>query len=1336
MKAKFITVLVLGGLFVTASKTCACIRPPVANLTVDPEYVRTDVNVTCDGSASYDPDGSITKYEWDFYWDPNTAFDCDCYETSQHQTCDNDDLFDGKTIYQYDTAGVYKVILRVTNNDGITDLSPIRTVYVYEDNTPLYVDENTTCTEECDGSTWAKAFTYLQDALAVAQPTDKIWVAEGTYYPDQNSTYPNGSGLPEETFQLVHYVQIYGGFPTGGGNWESRDPKAFETVLGGDLQDDDGPDFTNRDDNSYNVVTGADNAILDGFTITSGNANGSFPDNLGGGIYCKGVSPTVSNCVIRDNWSNYFGGGMGNYNGSHPTVTNCFFIDNKSVDGAGMGNMNSSHPTLTNCVFSGNYATRHGGGIRNISSASVTLINCTFSKNHAGSRGGGLDDGIANSPVTNCIFWGNTASYGKQIMWSPVVKYSCIQDEDPYADPIPFGGAANGNTDDDPKFVDADDPAGSDGIFGTLDDGLRLMAESPCIDTGDNNAVPAGITTDIKGDDRINGIVDMGAYEYIAQNVFYVDKDAEGNNDGTSWDDAFTDLQDALASSGEEIWVAEGIYKPGISRSSTFQLVEGVGLYGGFASTEAVRNHRDWVAHETTLSGDIGTPGVDTDNSYHVVTGEDGAIIDGFTITGGNADGSGNNCYGGGMYNSSSSPTVANCIFSDNTADYDGGGMYNYYSSATVINCIFRDNTAINSNGGGMYNYSYNYYSSPTVVNCIFSDNTAYYDGGGMCNYASSATTTNCIFSNNTAGSNGGGMYNYYEPSTVVNCSFSGNYASNDGGGISNWYAGGTLIRNCILWGNGDEISNGAPATIRISYCDINGCGGSTGWDTNFGADDGGNIDTDPCFVDVDYNNFHLDPNHSVCIDAGFPLYDYSNEPSPDGNRINMGAYGNTSEAAITIDEDDDGLPDAWQRYHWSDYDPNDPDPNHDRNHDFDDDGFSNWVEYLFGYDPNGFTEKPLDLVLDDLGPLSSTVFTISQFDPVKGEAFTINYLLNMNADVNISFINTDTAETVKTISNTVTAGLIQAVWDGTGDDGWIVERYFYDVNIDADDGDYTWTSLDGETSHDPNLFVPFGLANYFEYDYNVDSNDFDPHKNIPAKIECRITYPNSAPPPPSPHQWWTRSIDIVKVGHSADYFEGNDDDRIYHLVKDRLLEPGWNTFYWYGRWGDDVNDPNAGPDHKICKEPFDVYFDVGGNVTSGVVLVYYEEPISNLRCNPYRILPIIDEVTTITYDLSCNANVTIDIYDPDGSYFGTLLKDEPQTAGLKKVVWYGKEDGISSDPETNYDPNLRYIDDEGVYLTEHDPNMRYITDEGVYRIEVGIDDVNEMLEGAITVYK
>jgi len=199
----------------------------------------------------------------------------------------------------------------------------------------IYVDAGATGVN--NGLTWPGAYRFLQDGLSAADSDDQIWVAGGVYGPDRDSAHPDGSGERDATFQLKNGVAIYGGFPPGGGEWAARDILAYPTVLSGDLNENDGPDFSNNDENSYHVVTGSGTdatAILDGFTIMAGNANHSYNN-----------SPPFDLGI-------HYGGGMVNSYGS-PTLANCTFAGNTSDHGGGMANYSSS-PMLEDCVFAGN----------------------------------------------------------------------------------------------------------------------------------------------------------------------------------------------------------------------------------------------------------------------------------------------------------------------------------------------------------------------------------------------------------------------------------------------------------------------------------------------------------------------------------------------------------------------------------------------------------------------------------------------------------------------------------------------------------------------------------------------------------------------------------------------------------------------------------------------------------------------------------------------------------------------------------------------------------------------------------------------------------------------
>ncbi len=445
--------------------------------------------------------------------------------------------------------------------------------------------------------------------------------------------------------------------------------------------------------------------------------------------------------------------------------------------------------------------------------------------------------------------------------------------------------------------------------------------------------------------------------------TIYVDDDANGANDandGSSWADAYWCLQDALADaqSGDEIRVAQGTYRPneGLKavpefnwRTATFQLINGVAIKGGYAGFgETDPDARDIEAYRTILSGDLnGNDGPNfannDENSYHVVTGsgtDETAVLDGLTITAGYANGFGNpNDSGGGMYNTSGSPTVINCTFSKNSAVYAGGMANRDYCSPTLINCRFVGNS-VHSGGAGIYSWKS---SGTTLIDCTFSGNFGRY-GAAMRTYDSDSTLTNCVFSGNFAREYGGAIYLESSNSELsslklTNCTFSGNSAGLfTGGGIFNHEGDSSLtLTNCIFWNNSDsggvdesaQIHGGTPV---VNYCCIQGWTGTWAGLGNMGAnpmfarnpDDGGDdwgVGNRKEFGDLlsigrndDFGDLHLrsqagrrdtnsqswiqDDVTSSCIDAGDMSSPIGHEPFPNGGVINMGAYGGSSQAS------------------------------------------------------------------------------------------------------------------------------------------------------------------------------------------------------------------------------------------------------------------------------------------------------------------------------------------------------------------------------------------------------------------------------------------------------
>jgi hypothetical protein len=266
---------------------------------------------------------------------------------------------------------------------------------------------------------------------------------------------------------------------------------------------------------------------------------------------------------------------------------------------------------------------------------------------------------------------------------------------------------------------------------------------------------------------------------------------------------------------------------------------------------------------------------------------------------------------GGGMYNNESAPRLNDCVFNRNSAQ-TGGGMYSADSFHILTGCIFSGNLA-DGGGGGMYNESYGDDCEPILTNCMFSLNSAGGDGGGMYNKAyedeCNPILTNCTFSMNSAGEGGGGMYNNgYEDECnpiVTNCTFSNNSANNGVGGIANAGDYGLTLTNCILWNDSPKEIDGVPL---ITYSNVQG-----GWPGE------GNIDADPCFVDPQNGDYHLksqagrwDPNSetwvtdtemSRCVDAGDPDSYWAGELWPHGKRVNMGAYGGSPQASLSLSD-------------------------------------------------------------------------------------------------------------------------------------------------------------------------------------------------------------------------------------------------------------------------------------------------------------------------------------------------------------------------------------------------------------------------------------------------
>jgi predicted outer membrane repeat protein len=354
------------------------------------------------------------------------------------------------------------------------------------------------------------------------------------------------------------------------------------------------------------------------------------------------------------------------------------------------------------------------------------------------------------------------------------------------------------------------------------------------------------------------------------------------------------------------------------------------------------------------LAGFTITNGNSSGNGGGILCSNGAIDINNCIITSNSAAGNGGGIAVGGIASeyAYADLTLAGCTFSQNTA-YDGstpfsggGGIFTHWGRLTLTDCQFTDNDAVNRSGGGirsprgeltLTNCTFNSnsaavegggiatdYNSVILTNCTFTGNSAAGRGGGMNNTHWGATAANCVFSDNSA-DYGGGICtkNLYRGDTTLrlsNCTFSKNEADRYGGAVANLHDGNLILTNCILWDNiafeeGPQIAMEEEGSVSVSYSCLQGYEQDVYIGAGVTLDWGhGNIDRDPCFADGADDDYHLrsaagrwDPNQntwvidgesSLCIDAGNPGCPPANEPPPNGNRINMGAYGGTAEAS------------------------------------------------------------------------------------------------------------------------------------------------------------------------------------------------------------------------------------------------------------------------------------------------------------------------------------------------------------------------------------------------------------------------------------------------------
>ncbi|MEL7120857.1 MAG: right-handed parallel beta-helix repeat-containing protein, partial [Bacteroidota bacterium] len=620
-------------------------------------------------------------------------------------------------------------------------------------------------------------------------------------------------------------------------------------------------------------------------TINGSKINGNSTNNTsttsGGGLYLLSSNgstdvATITNSFISGNTVPRSGGGL------YADRMNSIVMYNTVVSGNNAGTQsfdsgaglyfNNSTAVLTNMTFSGNKVTGFGAALYRLGNSRVTAQNIIIWNNEAGGMVNNAAAAVSGGGTGSFAFANSiVAGSGGSSSWSSS-----------------FGTNNGGNKDVDPLFITPVVLANVPTVDGDLD----LTGGSPAINMGDKDADLDGvgsetetigdISTDLGGDDRVQqDVIDIGAYEEEqtiscpsgSNLVAYVDADNTTPGDGLSWANAFDNLQDALTlacncSEVTQIWVAEGTYYPDEGamttpndRNSTFQLCNNVALYGGFNGTESMLSERDFENNVTILSGDIdqdddafepemdsdsdaGTPSqtdhIKGNNAYHVLNGsgvDNTAILDGFSISSGNANGPIPNGSGGGMLINSGSPIIDNCVFSGNNTIGGGGGIliFNTSSTPSISNSTFSDNSSVF--GGGIEIIE----AAPIITACLFEGNFSE-TGGGISMEEAAPLISNSIFSGNKA-TGGAGLANSESQPFITSCIFSGNIGA-FGGGVSIEGSSGLegFFINCIFSGNTANAGGGIAISLGTPVITNSVFSGNKVEGDYFGSSGGGGI--------------------------------------------------------------------------------------------------------------------------------------------------------------------------------------------------------------------------------------------------------------------------------------------------------------------------------------------------------------------------------------------------------------------------------------------------------------------------------------------------------------
>jgi predicted outer membrane repeat protein len=687
---------------------------------------------------------------------------------------------------------------------GLRNKSEWSTFTIMRDK-PVYIKPDGTG----DGTSWNKA-TNIGSAFANYIYGDNLWLANGVYYPTATNDRTISINIPDG-------MKLYGGFVGNENFFEHRNPEKNKAIFSGDINSagvsiDNTLNIITLKGTSANPIT--NNTIIDGIVLEQGYANVTGTEhntNRGGAIYMTHASPLIVNVWFRNNYSSLSGGAVYGDSNSTPYFYNCIFSKNRTGYEGGAVDANAAM-RFVNCVFYSNTCLQRGGAVHGVASMRVVdVVNSILWDNKAY-----FDNHVFNANVYNCLVEGE---YPGLSMVEGNPMFLDAENGD-FRLNLLSAALDKGRNEDIPSWLSKDYASESRiknnvvdlGVYegGTSTPIPNLPEDNMVLDSEVSNitlqwewstSIPSGFEhyrlqysknngaiIDINElDEMMYDVTGLNSADFIRWRVSYASFNTEleleyhwspwfkftikrdsplfvkpgASGTGSSWNNA-ANLQTALniAVFGDQIWVAQGLYKPttDLNRNTSFRISEGVKLYGGFNGEETTLEERSRIT-KSILCGNIGNELDNTDNTYKVVRfiGDalnqisNATVIDGFIIQNGYANHFNDyNSDGAGISFIYASPIISNCEIKNCYAVNDGGAIFaNAFSRPIFANTIFTDNYA-NRNGGAIATEGV-----MTFYNCLWYKNYAVSFGGAITAPSNNQTTVyNSIFNSNKAGNN------------------------------------------------------------------------------------------------------------------------------------------------------------------------------------------------------------------------------------------------------------------------------------------------------------------------------------------------------------------------------------------------------------------------------------------------------------------------------------------------------------------------------------------------------------------------------------------------------